>query len=130
MTDSNATEHPRRALVSILKERGVDMWNVDGITFWNCDDGRECLAYEYESDGVPKLAMKVLALTPEQAVAATLGGETCEMETDWEYLQDGIPNAPEDTWAYRCGTCGWSFRYDRGIKPKFCPECGAKVKED
>jgi len=55
---------------------------------------------------------------------------TCEMETDWEYLQNCIPSSPEDTWAYRCSTCGWSFRYDRGIKPKFCPECGAKVKED
>ena len=52
---------------------------------------------------------------------------TCEMETDWDYLSDGVPCAPEDTWAYMCSACEWSFRYDRGIKPNYCPNCGAKV---
>ena len=68
-----------------------------------------------------------------QAVAnelnTELGNGTCEMETDWDYLHDGIPDAPEDTWAYMCSVCGWSFRYDRGIKPNYCPNCGAKVLE-
>jgi len=57
------------------------------------------------------------------------GGGECEMETDWDYLHDGIPDAPEDTWAYMCSACGWSFRYDRGIKPKHCPNCGRKAVE-
>lgn len=59
--------------------------------------------------------------------AATLGAGECEMETDWDYLTDGIPDAPEDTWAYMCSSCDWSFRYDRGIKPSYCPNCGKAV---
>lgn len=55
---------------------------------------------------------------------------TCEMETDWDYLHDGIPDAPEDTWAYKCSVCEESFRYDRGIMPSYCPNCGRKVKHD
>ena len=59
---------------------------------------------------------------------AALGSGECEMETDWDYLHGGITDAPEDTWAYMCSACGWSFRYDIGIKPKHCPNCGRKVK--
>ena len=66
--------------------------------------------------------------TIEQAIVAALGGKECEIETDWDYIHDVIPDAPEDTWGYRCGTCGWAFRYDRRIKPNYCPNCGKVVK--
>lgn len=53
---------------------------------------------------------------------------TCEMETSWEIRDElGITDAPEDTWGYMCSKCGDSFRYDRGIKPNYCPSCGRKV---
>lgn len=56
------------------------------------------------------------------------GRGECELETDYDYLHDGIPDTPEDTWAYKCSACGDSFRYERGIKPNYCPECGKAVK--
>lgn len=62
----------------------------------------------------------------EQAIAATLGSGTCEMETDHDELEL-IASSHEDTWGYRCSACGWVFRYDRGIKPDYCPNCGRKV---
>lgn len=57
---------------------------------------------------------------------ATLGNGTCEMETDHDELEL-IASSHEDTWGYRCSACGWVFRYDRGIKPDYCPNCGRKV---
>ena len=51
---------------------------------------------------------------------------TCKMETDHDELEV-IAYSHEDTWAYKCSVCGWSFRYDRGIKPNYCPNCGCKV---
>ena len=51
---------------------------------------------------------------------------TCKMETDHDELEV-IAYSHEDTWAYKCNACGWSFRYDRGIKPNYCPNCGARV---
>lgn len=63
----------RPELHKALMARGIDYWVAQGITFWNRDDGCECLAYGYKADGVPKLAIKVVGFTdPEQAIAATL----------------------------------------------------------
>ena len=67
------------------------------------------------------------AKTPDELMAILERGE-CEMETDYDYLHDGIPDTPEDTWAYKCCACGGSFRYERGTKPNYCPECGRAVK--
>lgn len=65
---------------------------------------------------------EAIRFTPE------LGNGTCEMKTSWEIRDElGIADAPEDTWGYRCSVCEWSFRYDRGIRPNYCPNCGAKV---
>ena len=47
-----------------LKARGIDYWVAQGITFWNRDDGCECLAYGYKANGVPKLAVKVVGCSP------------------------------------------------------------------
>ena len=50
---------------------------------------------------------------------------TCTMETDHDELEV-IAYSHEDTWAYMCSACEWSFRYDRGIKPNYCQNCGRK----
>ena len=49
----------------------------------------------------------------------------CKMETDHDELEV-IAYSHEDTWAYKCSACDWSFRYDRGIKPDYCPNCGRR----
>ena len=38
-----------------------------------------------------------------------------------------IVSTPEDTVACICQSCGHEFRYDRMVRPEFCPNCGAKV---
>lgn len=67
-------------------------------------------------------------MTHDEAVAAwnSRAERTCNMETDHDELEV-IAYSHEDTWAYKCSVCGWSFRYDRGIKPNYCPNCGCKV---
>lgn len=66
--------------------------------------------------------------TEAEAVEAwnTRAERTCKMETDNDELEV-IAYSHEDTWAYKCSACDWPFRYDRGIKPSYCPNCGAKV---
>lgn len=49
-------------------------------------------------------------------------------ETD-EYMEE-IAFTPEDTVACHCHTCDTVFRYDRGIIPNYCPNCGARVVRD
>lgn len=57
---------------------------------------------------------------------------TCRMvsafDTDeLDGIQENISFSPEDTLAYRCERCGFDFRYERGLYPSYCPNCGAKV---
>ena len=49
-------------------------------------------------------------------------------ETD-EYMEE-IAFTPGDTVACHCHTCDTVFRYDRGIIPNYCPNCGARVVRD
>lgn len=56
----------RPELHKALMARGIDYWVAQGITFWNRDDGCECLAYGYKADGVPKLAIKVVGFTDHE----------------------------------------------------------------
>ena len=81
-------------LRKLLHERDIDYWCAQRMTFWNCDDGRECLAYTFESDGIEKLAIKVLALTPEQAIAATVDNNPNEL-CEWRSIALGLFDALE-----------------------------------
>lgn len=62
-------------LRAMLDERGVD-WKArpDGVTEW-VNDGMTCKAVDRTTVGIEHLTMLVPVLTPEQAIAATLGGE-------------------------------------------------------
>ena len=86
----------RPELHKALMDRGIDYWVAQGITFWNRDDGCECLAYGYQACGVPKLAIKVVGFTdPEQAIEATLGRGTCQkvylVETSDDLIESWYP---------------------------------------
>ena len=113
----------RPELHKALIDRGIDYWVAQGITFWNRDDGCECLAYGYKVDGVPKLAIKVVGFTdPEQAIAATLGAGTCQVETTENWL-------PAERY-HRCRHCGAFFAVlnaSGDIPPHVCPNCGRRV---
>ena len=121
MTDSNATELLRK----LLDERGME-WkagfkNVTWIGDW-------CFV-EYDNG---KLAATCEpTLTPEQAVAATLGAGECEIENCIdEALQEH--NAQQqhclacNDWfvLYAVDEDGWTY----DVKPNFCPNCGKAVK--
>lgn len=124
----------RPELHKALKARGVDYWVAQGLTFWNCPDGRECVAYGYQSNGKPMLAVKIVGITdPEQAIAATLGHDqrNCRNISDFN---------PVDV--FTCSECGSSFKVCQfkidadGILddetefefvPMHCPRCEAKV---
>ena len=61
-------------------------------------------------------------LTPEQAVAATLGAGTCHID---------LVGYTEREDRYQCRSCGWSMSVRRGTWPRlgYCPNCGRKVVE-
>ena len=63
---------------------------------------------------------------PERTCQVVSAFETDELED----AQDGIAFSPEDTLAYMCKSCGFDFRYERGLYPNYCPNCGAKVVND
>lgn len=76
MTDSNATT----TLRALLDERGVEYETDDGrfakVTKWLALNGRLAVFAEYDS-GELRFAMDSLSITPEQAIAATLGRDDC-----------------------------------------------------
>ena len=72
----------RAELHKALSDAGIKYWMSQGITVWNCDDGRECFAYRYEcSDGTPRLAVKVVGIRdPQQAIDMTVGVKSSRHE--------------------------------------------------
>lgn len=119
-----ATDELRR----LLDERGVEWkdYNHDNHTWWSDDNN---IGWHAENrPAVTGSYVKIEAvLTPEQAIAATLGRGTCE----WILDHSGTLY---DKW--RCSKCGYLFvesRVDQGIKddfdPNYCPNCGKAVKQ-
>lgn len=68
---------------------------------------------------------------------ADLIDPTCTMSCGYDNCNDStamylelIACSPEDTVACCCHSCGDVFRYERGIVPNYCPNCGARVLQD
>lgn len=67
-------------------------------------------------------AKMTMIVTPEQAIAATLGSGTCELvETD------RYTNSRETIHVLECSECGETCEHVNGIYPR-CPHCGKAVK--
>lgn len=69
-------------------------------------------------------------LTPEQAVAATVGAGTCKGEIDTDYFECKLTT-------FKCHSCGWSGIVDDGYAgysfgdtdmPRYCPNCGRRIE--
>lgn len=130
MTDSNATELLRK----LLDERGVKPRKaftrvlkgyinpVNHYTHWDSPIGI-CSYHENESaDGDSLCFLEVCGtkITPEQAIAATLGNaeRTCERVTH------GLERDREiATVSWTCSECGAHMGRDYN----YCPNCGARV---
>lgn len=116
----------------LLDKRGIEWGNIkddgsesDYLTGWQVD-GNRVVATEWPVSG--GLTVEVIRhhLTPEQAIEATLGLETCR----------NISNPPS---GFLCSECGWgdfaepshlltTAKFtDSDGGPNYCPNCGAKV---
>ena len=108
----SATDELRR----LLDERGTEHTDLGGMTEWTNGCGRVCRAYTRPEPLTVDVAM--LAVPPEQAIAATLGGGECEMEwvSDWM--------------GWHCKACDSLRQGLPDQKPNYCPNCGAKVVDE
>ena len=135
-TDNRTTELKAiNRIISTLRERGVQFathGNTDRV-WWTTENG--VTWYAQDRPNANDLFVKLEAvLTPEQAIAATLGSGTCEPK--WT-LQGKTQT--QEFWRCDCGNCGHEFgieiRESYPLKmtvgkvdvPNFCPNCGRKV---
>lgn len=117
-----ATEVLRR----MLDERGVEHSDFTSAyrlsTRWQ-DSSRRVIEHQLRKDADIGDMGIVRNLTPEQAIAATLGRGECEIETTENWL-------PAERY-HRCKHCGAFFAVMNAsgdIQPCVCPNCGRKVK--
>lgn len=78
--------------------------------------------------GSVTVAVSVEPTEEFDTVARALGyvkERACRAEQDYEAMDDGIP----DCRIWRC-ECGEKLPFWRGLKPIYCPLCGAKVVEE
>lgn len=120
MTDKSATERLRE----LLDERGVEWADQFGpfpVTAYKTHYV-VWIAKEY-TDGL--LSIETRPVTPEQAIAATLGGGECKLhECEGSFSATNRP-------VWRCDCGAFMTQYTDATtyhKPRFCPNCGRKVK--
>lgn len=125
---SSATDKLRR----LLDERGVEWWAEDDpedppyyfVTKWFSNASEQTFE---EIPAIRSRSLTAFCITPEQAVAATLGPGTCRDVAEFR----GFGTKTE----FRCSECGYEysavggFGCDYGDEPDFryCPSCGARV---
>ena len=117
VTDNRTTE-----LREKLDELGIKHFDYDKgsrtQTMWESPEGMRHFTYETNANPA-KTAKLVIEWfpTPEQAIAATLGSGTCEVE----YVNDWM--------GWHCLKCDNIKQGLKDQKPNYCPNCGRKVKE-
>lgn len=109
-----ATERLR----ALLDERGVEWWEEDGHTLWYGESIHHAAsAFSSFMFGENERVHLNAMVTPEQAIAATLGPGTCRITDNGPW---GYP--------YVCSACGASFDPDvNNGEFNYCPNCGARV---
>ena len=125
MNTNSATKRLRQ----LLDGRGVKYDTGETVnggvvaTFWSGRDGHQCSAIE-GADDIPddipdgEVCVQVY-LTPEQAIAATLGRGTCELEIN------------TDMTAIRCSKCGYVLPKGTNLMGvRYCAGCGRKVVDE
>lgn len=134
---TTATERLRK----LLDERGVEyetyhdaaLTEVDAV-FWQDRNGQPCSAIG-NADDIPEGMLSVQCIiSPEQAVEATLGRGTCEVDV----LNTGDCAGYEcSEYIMHCNGCGHEFGHvlyneDGDVwmsePPRFCPNCGRMVE--
>ena len=108
---------------AMLDERGVE-YRTHGMTdrMWFDVGDISWFVIEREDGGI---AVEAALLTPEQAIEATLGRETCEVEKSWHGESEMVE--------YRCTACDEYMvvevvKPDGAQSPNYCPNCGRAVR--
>ena len=120
MTDSNATE----LLREMLDERGVEyeVDESDNTTYFCFDWCDECGSYlKHIFVTGSCIEASIGYLTPEQAVAATLGSGECDL------VETGVEHIEADVHMLECSKCGRTCEHVFGDYD-YCPYCGRTVK--
>lgn len=118
----SATDELRR----LLDERGVEYevqreGKLSEAVVWDGPIGTKHSAFvsnENLDRRSGEILYATLFVTPEQAIDATLGLGTCEVE----YVSDWM--------GWHCKACDMLWQGLRDQRPHYCPNCGRKVKED
>ena len=122
----SATDELRR----LLDERGMEWdYGITGATTTRFDVNGVDLTFTPMRDGLVCSTI----LTPEQAIAATMGRGTCIADETETISVRG------DTWGYyfdkhftihvmECSECGHTYEHVNGDY-EFCPHCGRRVVE-
>lgn len=104
------------------------------LMFFDCD---KCGATVSFNEPVCNYAASVGDYTPSVMAFNQRAERTCKVRQSYfdsddelSELMEGIAFSPEDTVVCICDTCKLDWRYDRGIRPKYCPNCGARVVGD
>ena len=108
---SSATDELRR----LLDERGVEWdYGIGGAYTTEFSANGVMLNFRDWGDGV----ICSTILTPEQAIAATLG-RTCHNVSKWVNV-------------FECSECGFDYDFitEPYQGPNFCPNCGKKVVDE
>lgn len=123
-----------QVLRRILDERGVEYTaNERDTQWWPKDNPAGVLA---ETSRYPRGTLDVYGLTPEQAIAATLGSSSCTNDcTNSERTNGTCQVDTTENWLpaeryHRCKRCGAFFAVldaSSDIPPRYCPNCGRKV---
>ena len=113
-----ATDELRR----MLDERGVKWWKASPCkTKWHSPVLGGTVAVR-EWNGKMVLDAGYVNVTPEQAVAATLGAGTCKVES-----MHGYTDAHTHTSWFVELSCHTLDAWEDSIPPSYCPICGRKV---
>ena len=109
-------------LREMLTERGVEYKANDGygvrITGWDCANGNKALFVDYPN-GTTRLCIDEHGITPEQAVAVTLGNGTCKMHEERADIACRVSY-------WTCTVCGEPSMTIEA-EPEYCSWCGRKV---
>ena len=118
MMMTSATERLR----ALLDERGVEYTIDHGYRefFWDFGESGRARASAIGTKGL--VQMIVTGITPEQAIAATLGPGTCHAVFELDAMSED-----ERIGEFVCSECGETFGDGRDQVPRYCPSCGAKV---
>lgn len=123
-----ATDELRR----LLDERGVEHFDGTETTLWGYEPTSESTGvYRFAADETSggRMQVRMFNLTPEQAIEATLGKETCEILGYDDGYDEGVDG---EMYQYADPRYFLSCEHEAygSIPPKYCPECGRKVVDE